>query len=100
MTETRSKKRRKTFAFFGVNDQNNNNFVGWIVDMTIEGFRLRSITKLDTDSNFQFKIELPFEIDGSHEILFEAKSIWSKKIEKKNEFNTGFTLHKISSMAL
>jgi len=96
MGETRKEKRRKTFAFFGVNDQKTNNFVGWIVNMTSEGVRLRSLANLELDALFLFKIDLPFEIDNSKEILFEAKSVWSKQIDDKNEFSTGFMLQDVA----
>ncbi len=92
MKDDRKKKRKTTYAFFGVNDKATNNFVGWVVDMTTEGLRIRSITELEVDSCFRFKMDLPFEINESREINFDAKSVWSKKVNDKNEFNTGFEL--------
>lgn len=95
MKEIRKRKRKKTYAFFGINDQATNNFVGWVVDMTTEGIRIRSISKLQTDSCFSFKMDLPFEINDSKEIIFEAKSVWSEQIDGKTEFNTGFRLQNV-----
>lgn len=94
--EERKQKRKTTYAFFGINDQSTNNFVGWVVDMTIEGLRIRSISELEIDSSFRFRMDLPFKINESTEIVFDAKSVWSKKVNDRNEFNTGFELLDVS----
>ena len=92
MSEGRKQKRKKTSAFFGVNDQSTNSFVGWVVDMSTEGLRLRSKAEIEIDSAFLFRIDLPFEINESNEIVFNAMSIWSSEVDCKNEYNTGFKL--------
>ena len=92
MSEGRKQKRKKTSAFFGVNDQSTNSFVGWVVDMSTEGLRLRSKTEIEIDSAFLFRIDLPFEINESNEIVFNAMSIWSSEVDGRNDYNTGFKL--------
>ena len=51
---------------------------------------------LESDALFQFWIDLPVEIKGSKEILFDAKSVWSEKDRVSHEYSTGFQIVDLS----
>ena len=92
MANTRSKLRRRTDSFLGVYDRTSEKLVGRLVDMTTEGVKLLSVTSLEVDAEFQFRMDLPIEMNGSKEIVFDAKNVWSKQHNVSHEFYTGFKI--------
>lgn len=95
MRETRKLKRKQTYTFLGVYDRNTNQFVGRLVDMTKEGVKLRSMAAMETNAVFQFRLDLPFDINGSKEIVFNARSIWCNKCSDSGQYNIGFQVQDV-----
>ena len=90
------KPRRHTNTFLGVYDRSTEELLGRLVNMTTEGVMLLSKDTIESDALFQFRMELPVEIMGSTEIVFDAKSVWSKKDEVSYEYSTGFHIVDLS----
>ena len=97
MRENRKRRRRHTNTFLGVYDRSTEELLGRLVDMTTEGVRLLSKDTIESDAIYQFRMDLPVEIKGSTEIVFDAKSVWSKKDEISHEYSTGFQIVDLSS---
>ena len=96
LTESRKQNRRKAKAYLNVFDRNSQQFIGHVVDMTIEGVKLSSVREFDVNSVFQFIVDLPFEVSNSTEIRFDAKCVWCGKGESAQEYQAGFELQDVS----
>ena len=87
------KEQRKNAKFFiGVYTENNESPIGYLLDLTSLGMRLKSLTALENNANFEFKIELPIEIIDSTTIKLKAKSIWCKNVPDSRYHETGFEI--------
>ena len=95
MVESRKLKRGYTDTLFCVYDRNDDEFIGRLVDMTVEGVKLRTMASMETNVIFQFRMDLPAEIGGSAEISFDAKSIWCKECVDSHEHHVGFQMQDV-----
>ncbi|MFC1886127.1 PilZ domain-containing protein [Thermodesulfobacteriota bacterium] len=78
-------------------DQNNDRFLGYLVDITNDGFMLTIEQDIETEIHFQLKLALPMEIEGGKEFRFSATSRWFRK-DPEFSFNiTGFQFINLSS---
>lgn len=96
MTEKRKLKRRHLIYYLRVFDQNSNQLLGHLVDITTEGAMLISEKPIITNTLFQAKMVLPEEIEGSKDITFGANSIWCKKDVNPDYYVTGFQLQDVT----
>jgi len=96
MVNKRKRVRCRAEAFLGLYDRYTNEFVGRLVDMSSIGLRLKSSVEFEKQSVLQLRMDLPFEIDGSTEIIFDAKRVWVKKHDGSNSFYTGLQIKDIS----
>lgn len=97
MSVTRKSLRKQTDSFLAVYDRGTDELIGRLVDMTTEGVKLRSMKAMDPGVVFQFRMDLPVELKGCKEIVFDAKSVWSKRDEVSHEYFTGFAMQEISN---
>ena len=95
MAESRKLKRRHTDTLFCVYDRNDDQFIGCLVDMTLEGLKLRCLAPMETNVIFQFRMDLPVEIGGSAEISFDTESIWCKEGVDSHEYHVGFQMQNV-----
>ena len=96
MGENRRRRRHHTNTFLAVYDRSTEELLGRLVDMSTEGVRLLSIGAIESDAIFQFRVNLPVEIKGSKEIVFDAKSVWSNKDKVSHQYSTGFQILDLS----
>ena len=94
MLERRKLKRRHLIYYLRVFERNNDQLIGHVVDITSEGAMLISEEPIETDTVFQCRMVLPEGMEGSREITFDAKSVWSKKDINPNYYATGFQMLK------
>ena len=97
MGENRKHRRRQTDTFLGVYDRSTEELLGRLVNMTTDGVRLLTRDTIESDAIYQFRMDLPVEIKGSKEIVFDAKSVWSNKDNDSHEYSTGFRIVDLSS---
>lgn len=97
MEEKRKFKRRHLIFYLRVFNRNNNNLIGYLVDITPEGVMLISEDPIKTNITFQFKMDLPTGIGKLKQLDFEAKSIWCKTDINPNFYDTGFQLLNVAS---
>lgn len=95
MAESRKHKRQHTDTLFCVYDRNDDQFIGCLVDMTVEGVKLRAMAPMEINVIFQFRMDLPAEIGGSAEISFDAESIWCKECVDSHEYQVGFQMQNV-----
>lgn len=92
----RKRRRRRAETFLGLYNRYSNEFVGRLVDMSSIGLKLKSSVECEKQSVFHLRMDLPFEINGSAEIIFNAKRVWQKKDDASNSVYTGFQIQDIS----
>lgn len=97
MNVVRKSLRKQTDSFLAVYNRGTEELIGRLVDMTTEGVKLRSMKAMEPGVVFQFRMDLPVELKGCKEIIFDAKSIWSKRDEVSHEYFTGFAMQEIST---
>ncbi len=95
MAESRKLKRQRTDALFCVYDKNDDRFIGYLVDMTVMGVKLRTMAPMETNVIFRFRLDMPAEIGGSAEISFDAESMWCKQCEDSPEYHVGLQLQDV-----
>ena len=100
MDGNRKFERRYANSLFGVYAKDTDELVGCLVDLTIAGLMLESTSALETDTLFQFRMDLPVEVAGSKDITFCAKSIWCKPVKDGGQYATGFEIQDIPESEL
>ena len=91
MSDKRRETRKTAIAFLGVYRGNTGEFIGYVLDLTSSGMRLKSLKEISPDSEFEFKMELPVEVADSTSVCFSAKSKWCTLCEEnKRYYETGF----------
>ena len=97
MAEQRKHDRKYLIYYLRVFDRNTEELLGNLVDITTEGLMLISESPIETDMIFELKMDLPEEIRGSRQIVFDAQSRWCKNDVNPDFYDTGFLLSNISS---
>lgn len=95
MEESRKLKRRHTDTLLCVYDRNDDQFIGRLVDLTVEGIKLRTMAPMETNVIFQFRMDIPADITGSAIISFDAKSKWCKECADSHGHHVGFQMHNV-----
>ena len=88
----KSLQRKFATAFIAIYDEASTDLVGYLLDMTTQGLKLKSTKPLNIDTVYESKMELPVEIENSNIISFSAESKWSNKCENSMYHETGFEI--------
>ena len=78
--------------FFEVFDKKTNTTIGHLVDLTVEGLRIISRTEMRPRTRYQFRIDLPKEVQGVSRIFADAECIWCHKDVDPEFFMAGFKI--------
>jgi hypothetical protein len=97
MLDGRSEQRKNAKAFFGVYDRTDGELIGYLLDLTTSGMRLKSLKVINPNSSFEFRMDLPVEVFDSTTITFRAKSKWCKKCDESRYYEIGFKILECSS---
>jgi c-di-GMP-binding flagellar brake protein YcgR len=97
MEKKRKPDRKPLKLYMNVFDTKTDQLFGHMVDITKKGLMLTSEQPIETDAQFDLRLELPTEIKGSKELSFSAQSIWSEKDSETDFYNTGFQFSEVSS---
>jgi len=100
MANKRISRRRKAEAFLGIYDRYSGEFLGRLVDMSSLGLRLKNTVEFEEQSVFHLRLDLPFEVNGSREIIFDAIQIWHKKLDGSSSYYSGFQIKDIENADL
>ncbi len=92
MQEKRKLKRRHLIYYLRVFDENSDQLIGHLVDITTEGAMLISEEPIKANTVFQLRMVLPAGIEGNKPISFDAQSIWCHKDVNPNFYASGFQL--------
>lgn len=96
MTEgERVLKRRNLIYYLAIHDRESGELLGHLVDITTDGFKLVSALPIERDRLFKLRLELPEHYFEQRELLFQARSRWTKPDVNPELSTTGFTLEDI-----
>jgi len=95
MDERRKIKRRHLLYYGRVYDETAQEFLGYLVDITENGFMLLGEKSYPLDQVRRFKLEITDDVDTHPYINFTAKSIWCETDINPQNFNTGFEITQI-----
>jgi hypothetical protein len=94
---TRKLKRRHLIYYLRVYDAVTNTLLGHLADISTDGIMIVSENPIAADQELMLKMIMPQELEGTRELTFQAKSIWSKKDINPDFFANGFKLNDIHS---
>lgn len=77
-SERRISNRRKFGYFMPVKDNNSNEIVGYLTDVSAQGFKLESQKSLLVNTVYHLRLDLTREVSNKSCISFYAKVIWSQ----------------------
>ncbi|SRR5258708_6168625 len=95
MNERRKTKRRHLLYYGRVYDETAQEFLGYLVDITENGFMLLSEKPFPVDVTRRFKVEITEDVDPHPYINFSAKSLWCEADIDPNHWDTGFEILEI-----
>lgn len=96
MSAQRKLERKRLIFYLKVFGEKTNRLIGDLVDITTEGIRLIGNRPIKTEITYKLRMDLPREINGKREIIFNARSRWCEKDDRTDFYNTGFQLMSIS----
>ena len=96
MAEKRRLKRRHLIYYLRVFDRNDDQLIGHLTDITVEGMMLISEEPIKTNTVFQARMVLPTGIEGHKPVNFDIGSVWCHRDVNPNFYATGFQLIDIS----
>ncbi|PKK84053.1 MAG: hypothetical protein CVT49_05360 [candidate division Zixibacteria bacterium HGW-Zixibacteria-1] len=96
MSEKREFVGRQACGNFNLFDRNTGDFIGRVVNMSINGLMLVSDEPIEVSKLFPCKMELPEEILESRQLVFDAESKWCNKNAALNCYETGFLIRNLS----
>ncbi|MBU0731087.1 MAG: PilZ domain-containing protein [Proteobacteria bacterium] len=92
--EDRGLKRRHLIFYLEVYDENTNELLGHVVDLTTRGIKLVSKLPIPVGSVHKLRMELPEGYFEEKTLHFEAKCLWSTNDVNPDFFDAGFELTK------
>ncbi len=95
MYENRNMKRWHVIYYLRIFDRDAGSLLGHLVDITTEGLKMVSEETIPSKKDFSLKMEVPFEGGKTKEVLFNARSLWSKKDTNPDFYATGFNLESL-----
>ncbi|MDG4475560.1 PilZ domain-containing protein [Thiovibrio frasassiensis] len=97
--ETRSLKRRHLVYYLEVYDDDANELLGHLVDLTTSGLKLVSKQRIPTNRNYRLRMMLPEGYFSQKDLYFEAKSMWSSNDINPDFYDTGFAAPELAPAA-
>ncbi len=94
--EGRRAERRHIIYYLRVFAQDSGELVGYLADLTTEGFMVISDRKVAAGRTFRLRMDLPKEMKGTRQVLFKAKVMWCKPDANPDFYNTGYRILNLS----
>ena len=95
--EIRSLKRRHLVYYLEVYDDEANELLGHLVDLTTTGLKLVSKQRIPTNRTYRLRMMLPEGYFSQKDLYFEAKSMWSSNDINPDFYDTGFAAPKLET---
>jgi hypothetical protein len=95
MPERRTQPRKKFSLYIRVLDDDTQEQVGHMVEVSADGFKLETSTALPLDKDYYLRVELTPELADRPFIIFIARSRWCKTGILPNLYHCGFQIIEI-----
>lgn len=99
MAQKRELERKALVYYLKIFEQDSDELLGRLGDITEKGFLLISDKGLPVEKEFDLRMKLPDTYPDEDEIEFIAESVWSQKDVNPDFYATGFKITGISSEA-
>ena len=97
MLERRKVRRRNSFYYLEVFEEETKNFVGRLIDITTDGMMLESEEPIEVKKGYRLSMELPNSFVWKPKIIFDAKSVWCRKEGDFETYKAGFQLQNLDT---
>lgn len=88
--DLRKLKRRHLIYYLEVFDNSNHEFMGHLVDLTVEGMKLVSKNYIEPKKEYALKMVLPEGHSRDREVYFKATSMWCREDVNPDFYAVGF----------
>ena len=95
MTEKRKHKRIPLHYYLKVIGSDSEEHLGFMIDVSEEGFKLLSEHKISAGSEVECTVQLPEDIKGFKELSFMAVARWSGKDVNPDYYASGYHINEI-----
>ena len=95
MQEKRKHKRIPLHYYLKVSGSDTEELLGYMIDVTPEGFKLLGEKQIPAGSQVQCTVELPEEIKGYKELSFRATACWSIQDVNPDYYASGYQIGEI-----
>lgn len=92
MNNKRHSKRWDLILYLRVFDQETQNLIGHVVDITTEGMKVISDNRIPVGQVFNVWLDVPQEDGERKRISLQARSLWSERATNPDFYDTGFHL--------
>ncbi len=90
MENKRKQERKELNQTIPVQDVINGLIIGELVNITTNGMMVISNEHIETNSIFQFSLQLPRPLDGQDSIALGVDCLWCRKVENFSRYWAGF----------
>lgn len=97
MLEKRKVRRRNSFYYLEVFEEETKNFVGRLINITTDGIMLESEEPIEVKKGYRLSMELPNSFVWKPKIIFDAKSVWCRKDGDFETYKAGFQLQNLDT---
>jgi hypothetical protein len=94
--ERRKVKRRHLIFYLRVFDNETEELIGYVVDITPKGVMVISEKSIEVNKTYLFRMDLPTEIGELRQLHFKVKSAWCSNDVNTDFWDTGFQLVDVS----
>ena len=95
MVEKRKQKRISLHYYLKVSETNSQEHLGYMIDVSEEGFKLLSERHIPTGSELVCSLHLPEVLNDRKEISFKARACWSGKDVNPDYYASGYHIDEI-----
>jgi hypothetical protein len=93
--EKRKHKRIPLHFYLKVSESNSKKHLGYMIDVSKEGFKLLSEDHIPKGSELTCSLQLPEDLDVMDEISFKARSCWTGKDINPDYYVSGYHIDEI-----
>jgi hypothetical protein len=93
MKERRKQDRLNPKKFWNVYDRQTKQQIGKLVNLSSEGAMFITPRPAKASTTYQCRVELPLELLGQPEIIFDAECRWCRKNVKADQWESGYKLN-------
>ena len=96
MSDRRNQARRKTSDYFLVYNEDTDELIGRVMDLTVEGAMMISETPVEVPVGYKCRLVMPRMIGRHKNLHFEVESKWCRKNHRLGWYESGYSIINVS----